>query len=151
MVDPDGTINSTNTGTSVTTHSTANPTNNTITDTIDANITDTTEFHQDVATDPGPTIAAPPTAEHISSFLLHIRQRATDTAGDPALSAATPADTADDTSRGHTNDPDDDTPAINVDIASTVDITADIDDATMTVDHGADAQPNGDTSVVPVG
>ena len=97
------------------------------------------------------TIAAPPTAEHISSFLLHIRQRATDAAGDPALSAATPADTADDTSRGHTNDPDDDTPAINVDIASTVDITADIDDATMTVDHGADAQPNGDASVVPVG
>ena len=36
MVDLDGTVNSTNTGTSVATHSTANPTNNTIIGTIDA-------------------------------------------------------------------------------------------------------------------
>ena len=99
---------------------------------------------------PSPPLPLPST--YPPSFYIYASgQRATDTAGDPALSAATPADTADDTSRGHTNDPDDNTPAINVDIASTVDITADIDDATMAVDHGADAQPNGDTSVVPVG
>ena len=48
------------------------------------------------------------------------------------------------------NDPDDDTPVINIGIASTVDITEDIDDATMAVDRGADAQPNGDVPVVPV-
>ena len=58
--------------------------------------------NRDADTNPNPTITAPPTAEHISSFLLHIRRRATDTAGDQVLSAATPADTADDTSRGHT-------------------------------------------------
>ena len=49
------------------------------------------------------------------------------------------------------NDPDDDTPVINVDMASTADITEDINDATISVDKGADAQPNGGTSVVPVG
>ena len=49
------------------------------------------------------------------------------------------------------NDPDDDTPIINVDIAPTVGITEDIDDATMAVDQSADAQPNGDAFVVPVG
>ena len=76
----------------------------------------------------------PPTTEHISSFLLHIRQQATDTAGDPALSAATPADTADDTSRGHTQNnasvsgPGDDVAGNGVAVA--IDITADESDAT---------------------
>ena len=49
-----------------------------------------------------PAATAPPTAEHISPFLLHIRQRAADMAVDPALGAATPADTAGDTPRGRT-------------------------------------------------
>ena len=42
-------------------------------------------------------------------------------------------------------------PVINVDITSTVDITADIDDAAMAVDQDTDARLNSDTSVVPVG
>ena len=56
----------------------------------------------DVDTDPVPATTAPPTTEHISSFLLHIRWRAAHMAVDPALGAATPVDTVDNTSRGHT-------------------------------------------------
>ena len=75
--------------------------------------------------------------DDISTFLSHIRRAADDAASSP--------------SRGHTIDPDDDTPVVNVDITSTVDITADIDDAAMAVDQGTDARLNSDTSVVPVG
>ena len=42
------------------------------------NVTDTTEFRQDVDTDPSPAMIVPPTAEHISSLLLHTRRRAAD-------------------------------------------------------------------------
>ena len=48
----------------------------------------------DDSTDPVPVEAAPPTAERISSFLLHIRRRAAGMAVDSTLGAATPADTA---------------------------------------------------------
>ena len=45
-----------------------------------------------VDTDPSPAVTAPPTAEHVSSFLLHIRRRAADDATATAASAAaTPA------------------------------------------------------------
>ena len=106
-------------------------------DALIINVTDTTEFHQDVHvdTDPSPNITAPPpTAEHISSFLLHIHRRATDTTGDPVLGVATPADTAADTSRGHTQNnasvsgPGDDVAGDNVAVA--IDITADESDVT---------------------
>ena len=54
----------------------------------------------DDGTYPVPAGAAPLSAEYITSFLLHIRRRAADMAVDPAPGAATPADTAVDTSRG---------------------------------------------------
>ena len=54
----------------------------------------------DVDTEPVPVATVPPTAEHISSFLLHIRRHAAGIAVDPALGAATPTDTAVGTSRG---------------------------------------------------
>ena len=117
--------------------------------TIDANITDTTELHQDAATSPSPTITAPPTAEHISSFLLHIRQQATDTAGDPALSATTPADTADDTSRRHTNDPDDNTPVINVDISGDTHVVDSHTTASPTFGDNDTHVVNSDTATSP--
>jgi hypothetical protein len=46
-----------------------------------------------------PAATAPPTAGHISSFLLHICRRVANMDVDPALGAAAPADAADDTSR----------------------------------------------------
>ena len=42
----------------------------------------------EIDTDPVPTTTAPPTAEHISSFLLYIRRRAADDATATAASAA---------------------------------------------------------------
>ena len=50
----------------------------------------TVETHtgMEVDTDPVPTMTAPPTAEHISSFLLYIRRRAADDATATAASAA---------------------------------------------------------------
>ena len=45
----------------------------------------------DDGTNPVPTGAAPPSAEFVTSFLLHIRQRASDMAVGPAPGAATPA------------------------------------------------------------
>ena len=46
----------------------------------------------DVDTDPNPAATALPDAEHISSFLLHIRRCVDDVAADPTLGAA-PHDT----------------------------------------------------------
>ena len=37
----------------------------------------------DIDTDPSPAVIAPPTAEHISPFLLHVRRRAADDAAAP--------------------------------------------------------------------
>ena len=45
----------------------------------------------DDGTSPAPAGAAPPSAEFATSFLLHIRQRASGMAVDPAPGAATPA------------------------------------------------------------
>ena len=42
----------------------------------------------DVDTDPSPAVIAPSTAEHISSFLLHIRRRAADDAAPSSLDVA---------------------------------------------------------------
>ena len=73
--------------------------------------TGTTELHQDVDTDPSPTVTVPPTAQHISSFLLHVRRHPADdatssspgvpvdTADGPTAIAAPAADTDDDTTR----------------------------------------------------
>ena len=60
----------------------------------------------DVDEDPIAAATTPPTDEHISSFLLHICRQAADVAVDPALGAATTADTdtADGTSRGRKRD-----------------------------------------------
>ena len=105
------------------------------------NVTDTTELHQDVDTDPSPAMTDPPTAEHVSSFLLHISRRTADMTGDLVLGAATPADTADDMSRERTqNDasisgPGDDNVA-GESVAIATDITA--DESTVTADGAAD-------------
>ena len=49
-----------------------------------------------VDTDPNPATAALPAAEHISSFLLHIRRCADDVAAGPDLGDAAPLDTGTD-------------------------------------------------------
>ena len=54
---------------------------------------DNTELHQDVDTDPSPTVTVPPTAEHISSFLLHVRRHPADDA--TSSSPGVPVDAAD--------------------------------------------------------
>ena len=109
----------------------------------------------DVDTDLVPTTTAPPTTQHISSFLLHIRWRAAHMAVDPALGAATPVDTVDNTSRGHTqNDTsisgpgDDDVAGGNVAVATA--ITA--DEPGVTADSavdtdGGDAAPPAEMNI----